>query len=204
MEDYFARLGVPRRVWLDEEELKARFLKLSSQAHPDRVHGEGSEAREAADAEFSTLNAAYNCLRQSRSRVLHFLELAGCGKPGQIQSVPAAAIELFAPVAEVNKGTEQFLREKSKAASPMLKVRFFQEGLGWTDRIQTLLGEIQVKVRSIEDRLKQIDSEISKEVDGPRALSHEKGQELSELAATLGFLGKWQAQLQERLAALAF
>jgi hypothetical protein len=50
MTDCFDLLGEPRRPWLDAEALKSRFLLLSAEAHPDRVHGGTDEAKAAAGA----------------------------------------------------------------------------------------------------------------------------------------------------------
>src|SRR5688572_2737628 len=37
MTDYFALFDEPRRLWLDPERLKTRFLALSAELHPDKI-----------------------------------------------------------------------------------------------------------------------------------------------------------------------
>ena len=38
MSDYFAVLGELHRPWLEPDLLNKRFLALSAEVHPDRVH----------------------------------------------------------------------------------------------------------------------------------------------------------------------
>ena len=75
MTDYFSLFNEPRRPWLDAEKLKARFLTLSAECHPDRAVT--AAEREAATARFTELNAAHNCLREPRERLQHLLALEG-------------------------------------------------------------------------------------------------------------------------------
>jgi curved DNA-binding protein CbpA len=202
--DYFAILGLPRRVWLQEETVKAAFLKLSAQAHPDRVHTGHAENREEAGNRFAEANAANSCLRNPRERVLHLLELNGHGKPANVQNVPAAALELFAPVAELTRGVEAFLSQKAKATSPMVQAQFFQRALEWTDKIKKIQTLLLSRTADVEQQLKLIDTELAPEAQPLQSFPDGTANRLHELAATLGFLQKWQAQLQEKLVTLAF
>ena len=73
MTDYFALFDEPRRPWLDTDSLKAKFLALSAQAHPDRVHGAAETDKLAANHRYTELNAAYNCLREPRDRLIQII-----------------------------------------------------------------------------------------------------------------------------------
>jgi curved DNA-binding protein CbpA len=200
--DYFAILGLPRRVWLPEEEIKDAFLRISAQVHPDRVHNSTGEEKQKAQTDFAELNTAQNRLRIPRERILHLLELSGYGKPAQVQNVPAAALELFAPVAELTRGADAFLAEKTKASSPMLKAQFFEKGLEWTDKIQKIMELIAGRIVEIEQQFKLIDAELAPEKQPVQNLPEGTANRLHELAATLGFLERWRAQLQERVQGL--
>src|SRR5262245_19249321 len=79
--DYFALLSQPRRPWLDPEQLKNRFIELSGQLHPDRVHASSSEEKRLAQQNYTEINAAYQCLLHPRDRLAHLLELEGGKKP---------------------------------------------------------------------------------------------------------------------------
>lgn len=188
MPDHFARIGLPRQPWLDPEELKARFLALSAEAHPDKATD-----KQNAETAFQAINEAYNVLRHSRSRLLHLLELEGAAKPAHVATLPPVALELFTSIAEVTKRADSLLKEKAAANSPMLKVQFFQKAMDCVDALQATQGEIQ-------KRISLIDAELN------GAVANWKGSlpKLQEAAAALGFLEKWKAQLQERSTALTF
>ena len=81
MTDYFALLGESRRPWIDPEELKAKFLALTAQVHPDRVHNASEAEKQAASRRSAEMNAAYNCLREAKTRLLHLLELERGTRP---------------------------------------------------------------------------------------------------------------------------
>jgi len=83
MTDCFELLQEPRRPWLDADALKARFLKLSAAAHPDRFHGGTESERAQANDRSAELNAAYNTLRETRDRLFHLLELER-GAPSRV------------------------------------------------------------------------------------------------------------------------
>src|SRR5204862_2338470 len=75
MTDYFALLGEARRPWLDTEALKAKFLTLTANVHPDRVHKAIPAEKQTAHQLYTELNAAFNCLRGPKTRLLHLFEL---------------------------------------------------------------------------------------------------------------------------------
>ncbi len=186
MIDHFARLGVPHNSWLDPETLKERFLGLSSNAHPDKA----TEEKEKAEEAFRGLNESYQILRNNRSRILHLLELQGVPKPEHVQAIPPIALDLFSRIAEVTRNSDALLKEKAAASSPILKVQLFEKALPCVDAIQELQAEVRNRLERVETTL--------------RTLGSAETKTLQEAAATLGFLEKWQAQLQERAAMLTF
>jgi DnaJ-domain-containing protein 1 len=188
--DHFARLGLPRAVWLDPGALQEKFLARSAEIHPDKA-----ENKEAAEAKFQALNESYQVLRNTRTRLLHFLELQGHTKPEHVQAIPPLALDLFSPIAELTRCSEALLKEKTSANSPMLKVQWFEKALPCIDRLQTLQNEIQQRTAAVEAQLQQLPANGE-----PAAIS----STLSEAATALGFLDRWRTQLQERAAALTF
>jgi DnaJ-domain-containing protein 1 len=194
--DYFATLGVPRQSWLDPDMLKEKFLRISSTVHPDKVAAPLEKA--SAEKEFERLNAAYNTLRAPRPRILHLLEVAGFPKSEHVQTVPETALRLFPLVAETTRNADELLKQKSSAGSPMLKVEFFSKAMAQADVIQRVQAQLREKVQEIESSLR---AEAPLE---PGLIPPERAARLRETAATLGFLDRWQAQLQERVMALTF
>jgi len=75
--DYFAILGLPRRLNIDNAELEQRFRGLSRECHPDYfVHASPAERRASVERS-SFLNDAYRTLKHPISRIEYLLELEG-------------------------------------------------------------------------------------------------------------------------------
>ena len=197
MTDFFALLGQPRQPWLDEDALKAAFHEKSSSLHPDRFHNADDAAREEAGRIYAELNSAYQCLREPKDRLAHLIELESGRKPGGIQSVPAEAMELFAQVGQLCRETDAFLVERAKATSPMLKVRQFERGLEWTDKIQALMKSLNEQREELHAKLRSMNESW---VSGSMAASLPV---LGEIHSRLSYLNRWMAQLQERFTQLA-
>ena len=85
MPDYFALLNESRRPWLNADLLKQKFLALASDLHPDRIHNASDADKSEATKRYAELNAAYNCLLEPKSRLLHLLELESGAKPKDVQ-----------------------------------------------------------------------------------------------------------------------
>jgi molecular chaperone HscB len=75
--DYFAFLGVPRRLNLDAPDLERRFRTLSRQFHPDYFYNAPAAERVASLERSSYLNDAYRTLRDQAARVEYLLEVEG-------------------------------------------------------------------------------------------------------------------------------
>lgn len=200
MTDFFALLGQPRQPWLDEDALKTAFHEQSSTLHPDRFHGADDVARAEAGRNYSELNSAYQCLREPKDRLAHLIELESGRKPGGIQSVPAEAMELFAQVGQLCRETDAFLAERAQATSPMLKVRQFERGLGWMDRIQTLQQSLLQQREALHAKLCSTNEHWAGVEAGSSGASLPA---LEDIHSRLSYLNRWTAQLQERLTQLA-
>lgn len=193
--NHFTRFGLEPRPWVDLDQLKNKFLQLSAEAHPDKAQAGG---KISSEHHFQELNESYNTLRNTRARLLHLMELSGLPKQEHVQNVPTAAIELFPVIAAATKQADALIREKAAAASPMLKVQWMERGLTEIESLQELQGRIHEKIREIENSLKTLDSDWS---PPPSELTLKR---LQEAAAALGFLERWNAQLQERIGTLTF
>ena len=84
--DYFAFLGLPRKLNLDLADLEQRFRALSRQFHPDYFYNATPAERRASLERSSYLNDAYRTLRQPITRLEYLLSLEGMdrrrGVPG--------------------------------------------------------------------------------------------------------------------------
>jgi len=98
--DYFAFLGLPRKLNLASEDLEQRFRTLSRQFHPDFFYNASTAERRASLERSSYLNDAYRALKQPVTRIEYLLQLEGvAARTPQEQSkqVPQSLLqEVFA------------------------------------------------------------------------------------------------------------
>ena len=199
MTDYFALLAEPRRPWLEPEALKAKFIALSAGAHPDKVHASAEPARSAAAKAFAELNAAYHCLAEPKSRLLHLLELETGAKPRDIQQIPAGLADLFAEVAALCRDADGFLAQKARVTSPLLRVSWFQRSQEWIDQLNALLQKLNGLHGQLMGELKAVDAKWTV-MDGPARL--EELAKVEELYRLFGYFNRWNRQIQERVVQL--
>ncbi len=200
MADYFALLNEPRRPWLDAELLKAKFLSLSAEVHPDRVHNAKDAEKRATSGRFAELNVAFKCLSDPKERLQHLLALECGGKLANIQSAPAVAMELFVMVAEILRGADALLKEKSAATSPLLKVQVMEKALDFTDRIHALQQRLAAARDALEGELQPLNATWDKAppLNSPGRADALPLARVEEIYRALSFLSRWSAQLQER------
>jgi curved DNA-binding protein CbpA len=198
MTDNFALLNEPRRPWLDAEVLKVKFLALASELHPDRFHNAGEAEKTAATKRYAELSAAYNCLLEPKSRLLHLLELESGAKPKDIQQIPPALADLFAEVANGCRDADHFLVEKSRVTSPLLQVQWFErahERIGQLNQLQKKLGVLH---EQLIGELQAADAKWE------TAAHPELFAQLEELYRLFSYFNRWHSQLQERITRLSF
>jgi molecular chaperone HscB len=85
--DYFAFLGVPRKLNLDASDLEQRFRTLSRQFHPDYFYNATPVERRASLERSSYLNDAYRTLKNPIARVEYLLGLEGFSARGPGENV---------------------------------------------------------------------------------------------------------------------
>jgi len=195
--DYFALLNEPRRPWLEPEVLKEKFLALSAEAHPDRVHQASESDKLAANQRYTELNAAYNCLREPRERLRHLLEIELGQKPSDLTNVPNDLMELFFSVGRLLREVDAFVGEKRKATSPLLQVQLFERGQEWVDKLNVIRQLINSRREPLIDELQRLST-------GWNAYSPKPLERLLEIWRLLSFYDRWLAQIQERTVQISF
>lgn len=203
MTDYFALLKEERRPWIDPELLKRKFLSLSSEVHPDRVHGAQESEKRGAQERYAELNAAYNCLREPKERLAHLLELETGAKPKQVQNVPSNLMDAFMEITNVCRGADAFLAEKATTSSPLLRLQLFEPGHEWTEKLLTLQKKINSWREELMERLKAIDAEWERNADSKSEQRQKLFPMLEKDCQLLGYFGRWSAQIQERIVQLS-
>ena len=198
MSDYFVLLNEPRRPWLDADSLKQKFLALASDLHPDRVHNASEAEKSEATKRYAELNAAYNCLLEPKSRLLHLLELESGAKPKDVQQIPPALADLFAEVANSCRSADSFLVEKSAVTSPLLQVQWFERAQEWIERLNLLQKKLGGLHEQLLGELKAADA------NWPTDARPELLARLEELYRLFSYFNRWSRQLQERVTRLSF
>ncbi|HEY4952758.1 MAG TPA: hypothetical protein VII71_05165 [Verrucomicrobiae bacterium] len=201
MTDNFVLLNETRRPWLDADLLKQKFLALSANAHPDRIHSASESDKDIATKKFTELNAAFNCLLDPKSRLLHLLELELGAKPKDIQTIPSALADLFAEVAAVCHKADSFLAEKSKVTSPLLQVQLFERAQEWIEQLNSLQRRLNELREQLTDELKSLDA---KWVAADATTQRELLPKLEELYRLFSYFNRWNNQIQERIVPLSF
>jgi len=94
--DYFAALGLPRRLAVDVADLERRYHQASRVLHPDRFQTASPREQELSLAASALINRARRTLRSPVARGRYWLELHGDRLGEDNKRVPAAiAAEVF-------------------------------------------------------------------------------------------------------------
>ncbi len=203
MTDYFALLQEPRRPWLDPESLKTKFFELSGEVHPDRVHGASEAEKQLANQRYVELNAAYNCLREPKTRLQHLLELEAGAKPKDIQQLPSGTMELFIEVGQLCRAADAFLAERAPVTSPVLKVKLFERAQEWIERLNAVQKKLTTQRERLDAELKKLDAAWNTGSASPPDAALSLPQ-LEQLWRDFSYVGRWAAQIQERVVQLSF
>lgn len=75
--DHFARLGLARGFALDGAEIDRRYFRLQRQLHPDRFATRGPRERALSQQQATSLNEAYETLKDPLARAGYLLRLSG-------------------------------------------------------------------------------------------------------------------------------
>ena len=204
MTDHFALLNEPRRPWVDPDSLKQKFLALSAEVHPDRVHNSGDSEKQRAQERYTDLNAAYNCLREPKSRLQHLLELELGVKPGNVQNIPPDLMDVFLEVSQACRDADAFLAETATVNSPLLRVQMFERGQEWTGKLTALQKRLNSRHERLMEELKSIDAgwdAVQKPGETKRTVVLNRLQELHQL---FSYFTRWSGQIQERIVQISF
>ena len=203
--DHFANLGVHRRPWLDVDQLKQRFHQLSIDIHPDRSLNDTVDVKREHQREFVIINSAFQCLRDTKLRVRHLLELErGCVSEN-VQSVPSEMTDWFTEVGLICRKVDLFLEKKEKQDSPILQVALMAEGMLLNDEISKTHQKLQAELMKIDEALKLLNPQWDQVgADSVGRVDELPIAELGAIAQRLSFWVKWRAQLGERSSRLMF
>jgi len=150
----------------------------------------------AANRRYAELSAAYHCLTEPKSRLLHLLELELSAKPRNVQQIPSALAGLFAEVAMNCRNADSFLTEKSKTTSPLLQVQLFERAQEWIERLRMLQTKLAGLHEKLVGELKSLDMLwTAKSQSSERTALLDR---LEELYRLFSYFNRWNHQIQER------
>src|SRR5664280_379866 len=196
MTDYFVLLGEIRRPWLEPELLREKFLGLSSQFHPDRIHNMGESERNAGHSRYVELNAAYQCLREPGKRLRHLLELEGVAANRNVQEIPKDIADLFMEIGPCCREADLLIQRKNSITSPLLQVQWFEESQPCRDTLEQLRHKLDERTQSALHQMQAIDAQWKSE--GQEESSRTTLlKRLEGVSVQFSYFEKWRGQLQE-------
>ncbi len=116
--DFFAFLGLPRRLVIDQAQLERRFRDLSRQFHPDYFYNASPTERLASLERSSYLNDAYRALRNPISRIEHLLAIEGLPPAKSDEGTAKVPPSLLEEVFELNEQLDEIRESRESGADP--------------------------------------------------------------------------------------
>ena len=116
--DYFAFLGLSRKLTVDLQDLDRRLRTLSRQFHPDYYCNATPSERLASLERSSYLNDAYRTLRDPSARVEYLLEVEGVPLKRRGGAANGVSPELLEEVFELNEELDAIREARLAGASP--------------------------------------------------------------------------------------
>ncbi|HMF97461.1 MAG TPA: Fe-S protein assembly co-chaperone HscB, partial [Vicinamibacterales bacterium] len=144
--DYFAFLGVPRKLNLDPAELERRFRDLSRQFHPDYFYNAAPSERRASLERSSYLNDAYRTLKNPVTRVEYLLDAEGLGMRSPQEASKAVPPALLEEVFALNEELDE-IREQRSSGAPAEQ---------WQQRLERARAPIEAKRADHEAQLRDL------------------------------------------------
>jgi curved DNA-binding protein CbpA len=182
MTDSFALLGQIRRPWLDQESLKERFHQLTAEHHPDVSSDPG--------VDFSSIIAAYQLLRDPKTRLRHLLELEFPGKVPDSQSVPADLLDLFMRIASALSAFGKISKKLEAATAPLAIALLAGEKNAVLAEFTSILKVLGERESLLSEQLRQLDAKWPGEKESTI-------EPLAQMLQQLSYLLKWSDQIRE-------
>jgi molecular chaperone HscB len=191
--DYFAFLGLPRKLAIGSDDLEQRFRTLSRKFHPDYYYNASPAERRASLERSSYLNDAYRTLKQPVSRIEYLLQLEGvAARTPQEQSkqVPPALLEeVFALNEELDE-----IRDLRASGTPPEALK---------GRLERARQPIERKRDDHEEQLSTLSAQWDALVDGNAPAAERKAvlEALRERMLERGYINNLLGSIEKELSA---
>jgi molecular chaperone HscB len=196
--DYFAFLGVPRKLQLDSADLERRFRDLSRQFHPDYFYNATAAERRASLERSSYLNDAYRALKNPVTRLEYLLRVEGMPVSGSAETAerdglsratppPALLEEVFALNEELDE-----IREARSSGAP---------AAAWKARLDAARLPIEAKRDAHQAQVDALSAKWDALVDGgsSEAAKREVLQALRDLVLERNYIANLLAGIEREL-----
>jgi molecular chaperone HscB len=191
--DYFAFLGLPRRLTIDAEDLEKRFRDLSRKFHPDYYYNATPTERLASLERSSYLNDAYRTLKNPVSRVEHLLAIEGLppakSEDGTAKVPPSLLEEVFALNEELDE-----IRELRESGTDPERLR---------TRLETARKPIDAKREEHERLLLELSARWDSQEQSPAAEKRKTLDALRERLLERNYINNLLATIGREVAGLS-
>ena len=156
--DYFAFMGLPRRLNLEPAELDRRFRALSRQFHPDFFYNATPAERRASLDRSSYLNDAYRTLKDPVTRLQYLLQQEGLAAQGPAEASRAVPPALLEEVFALNEELDEIRDARAAGAAPHV----------WRGRVERARVPIDAKRVEHEAQLQELGAKWDALADRPK------------------------------------
>ena len=157
--DYYAFMGLARRLHLDAAEIERRFRALSRQFHPDFFYNATTAERRASLERSSYLNDAYRTLKDPVARLQYLLQMEGLAPQGPAEASRQVPPALLEEVFALNEELDEVRDARAGGAPP-------EE---WRGRLERARLPIEVKRSEHEAQLQELSARWDALADRPGA-----------------------------------
>jgi len=171
--NFFAFLGLSRKLNIDAADLEQRYRALSRQVHPDYFYNAPAAERRASLERSSYLNDAYRTLKNAATRIEYLLKLEGAiatGNDGAQSATAAPPAGLLEEVFALNEELDE-IRELRAAGAPADQ---------WKGRLEKARAPIEAKRVNHETQLQELSRKWDALLDRNRS-DDERRRVLEEL-----------------------
>jgi len=157
--DYFAFLGLPRKLTIESSDLERRFRELSRKFHPDYFYNASPSERLASLERSSYLNDAYRAMKNPATRIEHLLAIEGMppvkSEEGSAKVPPGLLEEVF----ELNEQLDEIREARESGA----------DAAGLAARLQSARNPIDAKREEHERQLEVLAAQWDAHVESGSA-----------------------------------
>ncbi|MBI4461416.1 MAG: Fe-S protein assembly co-chaperone HscB [Acidobacteria bacterium] len=190
-QDYFAFLGLGRKLNLARNTLEQKFHELSWKLHPDHFTTATPYERDLSLEKAAVLNDAYRTLRDPIARVEYLLGLEGVRREGEIRQ--QAPPDLLEDVFQLNEYLEE-LRAAKRAGGDAKQLDELRH------RLETARLQFEAKLEAVNQELEQRFAEWDALVEAADAAARrQKMEEMSEILNRHSYLRNLVRNVEEEL-----